>query len=99
ESALVEAWLEVERSLAAVQAELGVIPEEAALAIADAAIAARIDSAALWSATANVGYPIVPLIDQIAEGAPDLVRAYMHWGATTQDIMDTGLAMQISRGL
>ena len=99
EGALVGAWLEVERALAAVQAELGVIPEEAALAIADAAVATRIDSHSLWSATENIGYPIVPLIEQITAGAPDLVRAYLHWGATTQDIMDTGLALQVGRGL
>jgi 3-carboxy-cis,cis-muconate cycloisomerase len=99
EAAFVEAWLAVERALAASQAELGVIPDEAALAIADAAVADRIDLGSLWAATENVGYPIVPLIDQITEGAPDIVRAYLHWGATTQDIMDTGLALQLGRGL
>jgi 3-carboxy-cis,cis-muconate cycloisomerase len=98
EAAFVDAWLVVERALAASQAELGVIPDEAALAISDAATPNRIDFGALWSATENVGYPIVPLIDQITDGAPEIVRAYLHWGAT-QDIMDTGLALQMGRGL
>lgn len=99
EEAQVEAWLEVERALAAAQAELSLIPAAAAEAIASAAVVERIDLDALHRSMHNVGYPIIPLIEQIAADAPALVADYLHWGATTQDIMDTGLVLQLGRGL
>jgi 3-carboxy-cis,cis-muconate cycloisomerase len=55
-----------------------------------------IDLPRLWEATANVGYPILPLIRQVHARLPDDARGVMHYGATTQDIMDTGLALQLS---
>ena len=68
ETALVESWLEFERALAAAQAELGIIPADAAAAIEREATADRIDVAELHSHTRVVGYPILPLLDQVAAG-------------------------------
>lgn len=99
EQALVETWLEVEVALAEVQAELGLIPAEAAAAIASAAVIDGIDLGELRNGTFTVGYPILPLIEQITADAPTLVADYLHWGATTQDVMDTALALQVQRGL
>jgi 3-carboxy-cis,cis-muconate cycloisomerase len=99
EEATVDGWLEAERALAAAQAELGMIPSAAADAIAAAAVIERVDLEALRRSMHNVGYPIISLIDQIALDAPRLVADYVHWGATTQDIMDTGLVLQLGRGL
>lgn len=99
ERARVEAWLEVERALAAAQASAGEIPAEAAEAIAVACSADRIDSRQLRERSRLVGYPILPLIEQIADGAPPVVGHYIHWGATTQDIMDTGDAMLYARAI
>ena len=98
EESLVAVWLEVERALALAQAELGVIPELAADEIVTAAIPAHIDLVRLREKTSVVGYPILPLLEQIAEAAPDAGR-YIHWGATTQDIMDCGLAVIASQAL
>lgn len=98
--ALVAAWLEVERALAEVQASLGLIPSSAAAAIAREASA---DGAVAWAAiradARTVGYPILPLIQRLAERSSPEVGAYLHWGATTQDIMDTGLVLQVRDGL
>lgn len=99
ERAFVESWLEVERALACVQAELGVIPTEAAAAIADEAVIEKVDFPRLRERTRVVGYPIVPLLDQIVSDSSQLVGRYIHWGTTTQDIMDTGLALQMRSGL
>ena len=96
ERSLVRAWLDVERALAATQAALGLIPVEAAAAIERAAVPESIDLHALRSRTLVVGYPILPLLEQIGDRSPDVAR-HVHWGATTQDIMDTGLALLAGR--
>ncbi len=98
EESMVGAWLEVERALAHTQAELGIIPVEAAAAIDAAAVPDLIDLASLRERTLVVGYPILPLLEQIGAVSPEAGR-YVHWGATTQDIMDTGLALVLGRAL
>jgi 3-carboxy-cis,cis-muconate cycloisomerase len=98
EESLVASWLEVERALAGAQAELGVIPAEAAREIAAAALPEHVDLAALREQTLVVGYPILPLLDQIAKRSPAAGR-HLHLGATTQDVMDTGLALVGDRAL
>lgn len=99
EAATIAAWCEVEVALAAAQAELGIIPDAAADAIAAFAVPDRIATERLHSGMRTVGYPILPLLDQIRAGAPDAVSGYLHWGATTQDIMDTALALVLARAL
>lgn len=94
ERSMVAFWLEVEAALAAAQAELGILSVADAEAIG-AVTADAIDLPQLWRETANVGYPILPLVRQIAgrlEPGPD---GRVHFGATTQDIMDSGLALQL----
>jgi 3-carboxy-cis,cis-muconate cycloisomerase len=98
EESLAAAWLEFERALADAQAELGVIPHEAAREIAFAAVPEHVDLAALREQTLVVGYPILPLLDQIVKRSPEAGR-HLHRGATTQDVMDTGLALVGSRAL
>jgi 3-carboxy-cis,cis-muconate cycloisomerase len=98
EESLVTAWLEFERALADAQAELGVIPSEAAREIAAAAVPEHVDLTSLREQTLVVGYPILPLLDQIVQRSPAAGR-YLHRGATTQDVMDTGLALVGGRAL
>jgi 3-carboxy-cis,cis-muconate cycloisomerase len=95
ESASVERWLAFERALATAQAELGVIPGRAAAAITAEATADKVDLVALRERTRAVGYPILPLLEQIGAACSGPVARYIHWGATTQDVMDTGLAMAL----
>lgn len=99
ERAQIEAWLEVERALAAAQAGAGAIPDEAAEAIAAACSLDRVDRQSLYGRTRLIGYPILALIEQLVDGAPPIVGHYLHWGATTQDIMDTGDALRYARGI
>jgi 3-carboxy-cis,cis-muconate cycloisomerase len=99
ESATVEAWLRTEAALAQAQATCGELSSERADAIATACRLENVDLGALWTEMANVGYPILPLVRQIDERLPAAERGSLHYGATTQDIMDTGLALQLAATL
>jgi 3-carboxy-cis,cis-muconate cycloisomerase len=95
--------VDVEAALARAQERLGIIPAEAGEAITRTASALAhgrraLDLARLKKETETVGYPILPLVRQLAEWAGDYGR-YIHWGATTQDIMDTAVVLQIRAGL
>jgi 3-carboxy-cis,cis-muconate cycloisomerase len=96
---LIESWLEAERALALAEAEIGLIDASDAEAVAKAATLAAIDRDVLWEKTRLVGYPILPLVRMIAAMLPDGPNGRVHYGATTQDIMDTGLALQLVRVL
>ena len=93
----------VEAALARAQARLGIVPEAAAAAIskaAEAIVSGReaLDLARLKHETETVGYPILPLVRQLAALSGEAGR-YLHWGATTQDIMDSAVVLQIRDGL
>jgi 3-carboxy-cis,cis-muconate cycloisomerase len=91
-------YVEVEVALAAVEGRLGVIPKDAAAAIKRQARPEAIDLARLKAETDLVGYPIVGLVHQLARQCGEAGR-YLHWGATTQDIMDTAVALQMREAL
>jgi 3-carboxy-cis,cis-muconate cycloisomerase len=88
-------WLRVERALAAAQAELGLISGAEAAAVDAAAQPDAIDRAALWREARNVGYPIMPLVRMVAAALPAGADDRVHFGATTQDIMDSALALAL----
>ena len=98
DEALVGHYLQVEAALARAQARIGVVPEAAADAIAAASRSIKIDFDRLRHETEIVGYPILPLVHQLSEAAGEAGR-YVHWGATTQDIMDTATVLQIRAAL
>ncbi len=96
--AFLRRMLDVEAALARVQARLGLIPADAATAIAAAASRVTPDDAALAASVRNVGYPVVGLVAALAREAGEAGR-WTHWGATTQDIMDSALALQLRDAL
>jgi len=96
--AMVGQWLSIEIALAEVQASVGVIPKSAAKAIEDAAKIENIDFDKLRKSTNKVGRGIKPLLSQIKEHGNKEVAEYLHWGSTTQDIMDTVTVLQIKAG-
>jgi 3-carboxy-cis,cis-muconate cycloisomerase len=98
DEALVGRYLETEAALARAQARAGVVPQSAADAIHAAAQAVVIDFDKLRRETEIVGYPILPLVHQLSEAAGEAGR-YVHWGATTQDIMDTANVLQLRSAL
>src|SRR5262249_4427276 len=96
--ALIARYVEVEIALAKAQARCAVIPADAAEAIARRCDVEALDVDLLRRETDNVGYPILPLGHQWVKQCGDAGR-YVHWGATTQDIMDTAAVLQMREGL
>lgn len=96
DTAEIRAMLLVEGALAKAQGARGVIPETAATQIHRAALEAQIDPSALAEATGTNGVSVPALVSAFrAEiGAPE-ARAFVHWGATSQDIADTGLMLRL----
>jgi 3-carboxy-cis,cis-muconate cycloisomerase len=95
ETATLSLYLRVEAALAETEASLGIIPEHAAQAIAASATVENIDRERYRHDFAAVGFPIVGLVRQLTELVPDGLGEFAHWGATTQDIMDTGLVLAL----
>src|ERR1700733_7499935 len=85
-----QAWLDVEAALAKAQAELGLIPQEAADAIVKAAHYEMMDRARLDEGFARTGHTIVPLVWELSRVAGEQHGGWVHWGATTQNITQTG---------
>ncbi|WP_250478704.1 MULTISPECIES: 3-carboxy-cis,cis-muconate cycloisomerase [unclassified Caballeronia] len=96
--ALIQRYIDVEVALAKAEARVGVIPADAAEVIARESKIERIDFDHMREETDIVGYPILPLVHQLVEMCGDAGR-YVHWGATTQDIMDTAVALQVRDAL
>ncbi|MGH3353738.1 MAG: class-II fumarase/aspartase family protein [Nocardioides sp.] len=85
-----QAWLDVESALAQAQAEVGLIPRSAADAITRAAQVDLIDQEAVNTGIARTSHPLTPLIAELARLAGTEAGEYVHWGATTQNITQTG---------
>ena len=95
-SAWIEAMLEVECALAAAEEEAGVIGRGAARAIADAAASLKIDLEALRAEAALAGTPVIPLVSALSAAAGP-AGGFVHFGATSQDVVDTALALVARR--
>src|SRR6185437_8728097 len=80
----------VEAALAKAQAELGIIPNEAAIAIAAAARYDKMDRARLDEGFARTGHTIVPMVWELSRVTGEPHGGWVHWGATTQNITQTG---------
>jgi 3-carboxy-cis,cis-muconate cycloisomerase len=92
----IAALLRVEGALALAQADLGLIPASAAAAIAGLCADTVIDPAELAAATATNGVPVPGLVALLRRAGPPEATQYLHWGATSQDVADTGLALRLS---
>ena len=96
--ALIQRYIDVEIALAKAEARVGVIPAEAAEVIARQSKIDLIDFDKMRHETDIVGYPILPLVHQLVKMCGEAGR-YLHWGATTQDIMDSAVALQVRDAL
>ncbi|MEK1835026.1 MAG: 3-carboxy-cis,cis-muconate cycloisomerase [Pseudomonas sp.] len=98
----VQAMLDFEAALARAEARVGLIPQTAVASIDAACRAGHYDFAALGEAIATAGNSAIPLVKalgkQIAKNNAEAER-YVHLGATSQDVMDTGLVLQLRRAL
>jgi adenylosuccinate lyase len=85
-----QAWLDVEAALAKAQVELGIIPQPAADTIAGAARLELLDRARIDEGFARTGHTIVPLVWELSRVTGEPYGGWVHWGATTQNITQTG---------
>ena len=94
--------LDFEAALARAEAASGVIPERAAVAIAAACSAESFDLAALADAATRSGNLAIPLVKaltaNVARADPEAAR-YVHWGATSQDVIDTAVMLTLRAGV
>ena len=97
EPARFQSWLDVEAALARAQAELGIIPEAASREIIGKARLSCLDLAAVREGLARTGHPLVPLIWALDRACEGDAGGYVHWGATTQNVTQTGQLLQVRR--
>src|SRR5260370_18164171 len=95
----IQKYLDIEAALARAQARLGVIPQNACDEILRHCSIAEYDFAKLKSATERIGYPVLPVVQQLVALCRDGLGEWCHWGATTQDITDTATVLQIREAL
>ena len=95
----VRQMLRFEVALARAEARVGIIPTEAADAIASACQVEQFDVAALYREAVVAGTLAIPLVRRLTEQAGDAGQKWVHWGATSQDAIDTALMLQMRDGL
>lgn len=98
DEAAIAAMLRAEAALARAQGKLGIIPDEAAKEIARAAEGLRPDPASLAPGVARAGIAAQPVIAALKQAAGENA-GWVHFGATSQDIVDTGLVIQLSQAI
>jgi 3-carboxy-cis,cis-muconate cycloisomerase len=95
----VERILRFEAALARAEARAGVIPNDAAAAIEAACGVDAFDDEALEREGSRAGTIVIPLVKQLTAQTPAAGRDFVHWGATSQDAIDTALVLQMRDGL
>jgi len=91
----VQKWLAFEAALAAAQAELGIVPVAAAQEIAAKATMASIDIPKMSAEIRRIKHSLVPALKQLQGACANEHGEWVHYGATTQDVVDTGVALQL----
>jgi 3-carboxy-cis,cis-muconate cycloisomerase len=94
--AVLQAMLDFEAALARAEARIGVIPEDAAAVITEAAVAEGFDTAELVRQSLRAGTPAIPVVRMLTERVRTRSAAaagFVHWGATSQDVTDTALVL------
>ncbi|MCS7481144.1 3-carboxy-cis,cis-muconate cycloisomerase [Umezawaea endophytica] len=97
--AWLRAMLDFERALVVVQSHAGIVPVDAARAIVAAIDSAVLDPASLGARATASGNPVVPLVRDLVDVVPADARAYVHHGATSQDVLDTAASLVAFRAL
>lgn len=92
-----QAWLDVEAALAKGEAELGMIPEAAAVEIVRRCDLSLFDRDRLDEGFRRTGHSLVPLIWELSRLCEGDAGNYVHWGATTQNITQTGDLLQLRK--
>jgi adenylosuccinate lyase len=92
----IQKWLDFEAALATAQAKLGIIPQAAAEAIVAKAHVDNIDIPKMAAEIRRIKHSLVPMLKQLQAHAGDHGE-WLHYGATTQDVLDTGVVLQLKQ--
>ncbi|MDP9458871.1 MAG: adenylosuccinate lyase family protein [Actinomycetota bacterium] len=92
-----QTWLDVEAALAQAQAELGIVPADAAATITATARLELLDRERIDEATLRTSHTLVPLVWELARAAGEDAGRWVHWGATTQNVVQTGDLLTLRR--
>ncbi|HHV62243.1 MAG TPA: hypothetical protein GXX51_06360 [Firmicutes bacterium] len=95
EEATLQKWLDVEAALATVEARHGLVQEEAAAEISAKAKIDLLDMAELKRQADTTWHPVVPLIRAFEAVCAGMAGEFIHWGATSYDIINTGMVLQV----
>lgn len=99
DDARLQGWIDTEIALAKAQVKLGIIPKGVDLVLQKVAKVSNLDKKSMKEHFDKVGFPILPFVKQLNKICdPDTAR-WVHYGATTQDILDTGMVLQMKQGL
>jgi adenylosuccinate lyase len=96
---LLQKWLDYEAALARAEARCGLIPRDAADEITRQARAEWMDTKAIKAGIDKTVHPLVSVIWQLSQRCEGDAGRYVHWGATTQDVMDSAIVLQIREAL
>lgn len=99
DDARLQAWIDTEIALAKAQEQLNIIPEGIAQIIAEKAKIKDLDLVEMKETFDKVGFPILPFVKQVNKCCGAEAARWIHFGATTQDILDTGMVIQMKKGL
>ena len=97
--AMVAAMLRVEAALARTMARVHTFDDDVAHAIADACRVELYDPDTIFAEAATAGTPVIPLVRVLTERVGEKARRWVHWGATSQDILDTAMVLQMRAGI
>ena len=95
---IIQNFLDIEKALAQVQGEMGIIPKEAADEICKKGFVENLDIGEIEAGIVKVGHSLVPILRNFQKKCDNGYGEYIHLGATTQDILDTGFMMSVKRG-
>ncbi|KAK7888188.1 hypothetical protein LTR67_009065 [Exophiala xenobiotica] len=99
DKAYIARCVDAEKALARAQSQCNVIPPEIGKLITERSQEDQLDFERIRTETEIVGYPILPLVRQLSTMCGETAGRYVHWGATTQDIMDIASMLQMKEGL
>ena len=99
DDARLQGWIDTEIALAKAQVKLGIIPPGIDVNLQKTAKISNLDTKAMKEHFDKVGFPILPFVKQLNKACDPETSRWVHYGATTQDILDTGMVLQIKKGL
>ncbi|MDW7660588.1 MAG: adenylosuccinate lyase [Bacillota bacterium] len=99
EKQMLQRWLDIEVALAEVEADLGIIPKEAAIEFKKKANVDLLDMEFMQKKYEETGHSLMPLLNNFKDICDNELGEYVHWGPTTQDIADTGMVMALNEAV